>query len=128
MIDLDNFKEINDSFGHAVGDHVLKIVAERFGLELREVDVLGRYGGEEFSIILPETDLNGAKQLGERICSQIADSTVETDNGHVSVTLSVGIASLDVNCISLEALINRADQALYTAKSSGRNSVVVWEK
>ncbi|MBW8012317.1 MAG: diguanylate cyclase [Chloroflexi bacterium] len=127
MIDLDNFKKINDTFGHAVGDHVLRVVADRFGEELREVDVLGRYGGEEFSIILPETDLNGAQQLGERICQKIANSTIETDKGAVSLTLSIGIASLDENCISLEALLNRADQALYTAKGSGRNCVGVWK-
>jgi diguanylate cyclase (GGDEF)-like protein len=102
------------------------MVAERCLGNLREVDILGRYGGEEFVVVLPETNLISAGTVAERVCRLIGDEPVETDKGPVSVTVSIGVAPLDEDCQSFDALLERADQALYAAKEKGRNQVAVW--
>ncbi len=127
MLDLDYFKRVNDTYGHAVGDHVLCVVAERCLGNLREVDILGRYGGEEFVVLLPETSLPSAIKVAERLCRLIGGEPVETDKGPVSVTVSLGVAPLDEDCEGLDALLERADQALYAAKARGRDQIAVWE-
>ncbi len=126
MLDLDFFKRVNDTYGHAIGDHVLCMVAERCVGNLREVDILGRYGGEEFVVLLPETNLASASIVAERLCRLIGDEPVETEKGPVSVSVSIGVAPLDDDCPSFDALLERADQALYDAKERGRNQVAVW--
>ena len=119
MIDIDDFKKVNDTYGHLVGDKVLKKVAETTKKTIRKSDVAIRYGGEEFLIILPHTDLEAAKIAAERIRKNIEKLDVDG----VKVTVSVGIAD---NSLSpkLEDLIRKADQALYIAKRTGKNKVV----
>jgi diguanylate cyclase (GGDEF)-like protein len=135
MIDIDRFKAINDSLGHANGDAVLVALASRIRLVLRAIDTCGRIGGEEFVVVLPDTDLEGALRTGERLREAMAGAPVLTASGPVAVTISLGVAvhepaarlpdapagptMVDV----AHALLQRADEALYRAKSLGRNRV-----
>jgi diguanylate cyclase (GGDEF)-like protein len=125
MLDVDDFKSVNDSYGHAVGDQVLRGLAERCHSALRSIDVLGRYGGEEFAIMLPNTERHsGAAVLAERIRRRVDEEPFKTDAGPIHVTVSVGVASVDDPTEGLGALLKRADLALYEAKQAGRNCVV----
>jgi len=125
MLDVDHFKAINDEFGHHVGDQVLRTLADRCRTALRTIDVLGRYGGEEFAILLPGTTRrNAAKILAERIRHRVAEDPVQTDAGPVRVTVSVGVAAMEAGTRNPEELFKRADAALYDAKQAGRNRVV----
>jgi diguanylate cyclase (GGDEF)-like protein/PAS domain S-box-containing protein len=127
MLDLDYLKEVNDTYGHAVGDQVLAGVGVLCRGELREVDLLGRYGGDEFVALLPECDVAGAKGVAERLRQSIAQTPVKTERGAVTMSVSLGVAVLDKGCADLEGLLNRADQALLrAAKRAGRNRVSVW--
>ena len=121
MIDIDLFKQVNDTQGHLIGDQVLAGVASQIEHQLRQVDLPGRYGGDEFIALLPETDLFNAYQAAERLRRSIAKVHYPTENEPVRVTVSIGIASLKASSDSLETIIERADQALYSAKQSGRN-------
>ncbi len=123
MVDIDEFKRVNDTHGHAIGDQVLQKVAERCRKELREVDVIGRYGGDEFVALLPETGLSAAGQVAERLRKNIAERTLDTKAGRITVTVSLGIALLDDGHLTPESLLDQADQALYAAKQNGRNQV-----
>lgn len=123
LLDLDHFKQINDRHGHAMGDAVLKGVAEVIQARVRSVDVAGRYGGEELCILLPGTDQEGASTLAEQIRAAIANSTYGYNNLTVAATASIGIASLPAS--SPDALLAMADAAMYEAKSLGRNQVCV---
>ena len=125
MLDVDHFKQVNDTYGHAAGDQVLRAVAERCGDNIRDIDILGRYGGEEFAIILPATDLTVAQIAAERLRRCIADVPVPTDKGDLTVTISLGVASSAQDDEDVAALLNRADAAMYAAKQAGRNRVVV---
>lgn len=125
ILDIDHFKEINDSFGHAIGDQVLRGLAYCIRQHIREVDSLGRYGGEEFVILLPETPREAAAQAAERLRLQIASSPIQTTNGVLTITVSLGVAQFNEKTADLDALIDRADAAMYAAKQSGRNRVVV---
>lgn len=124
ILDIDTFKQINDTKGHMVGDQVLHEVARRCSQGLRSIDVFGRYGGDEFAIMLPESDLTAASQIAERLRNSISMNAVNTDAGPVIVTISVGIADLSNEYSTLETLIAGADQALLAAKRTGRNRVV----
>jgi diguanylate cyclase (GGDEF)-like protein len=132
MIDIDRFKKINDSHGHAAGDEVLCELAQRIESEVRVSDIAARYGGEEFVVLLPNTDTDSGVLLGERIRSAISSRPIELRyDGIVTITASVGIASVmpdatdaDVKTIG-EALLARADVALYAAKAAGRDRVAV---
>jgi diguanylate cyclase (GGDEF)-like protein len=121
MIDLDHFKKVNDAYGHGVGDQVLHAVAQRCQDAIRDVDLLGRYGGEEFSILLPEAGAADAYDIAERIRLRIGNNPITTDRGPVNITISIGIASLNPQTRDLEELLNKADAALYVAKQTGRN-------
>ncbi len=123
MLDIDLFKKVNDTYGHPAGDHVLKAVAMRFKGQLRSIDTLGRYGGDEFMILLLDTGLEGAKVIAERLRQCIQEAPFETERGLIPVTISLGIAALTEDCASVEALIEQADSALYAAKKAGRNRV-----
>jgi diguanylate cyclase (GGDEF)-like protein len=123
ILDIDHFKTINDRLGHAAGDAVLQRVAVLCSSEKRESDILARIGGEEFAILLPETTQSAAVQLAERLRSQICDSTTTILGEKVKVTVSIGVAGSSVGMAGIQALIRRADQALYVAKTSGRNKV-----
>ena len=125
MLDLDRFKAFNDHYGHLAGDQALRETADVLRRNARSVDILGRYGGEEFAIILPETDLNRAAAYAERIRSAVASHVFvskETGQGH-QVTVSIGVASLTLVTRKPEDLVRHADQALYRAKAGGRNRI-----
>jgi diguanylate cyclase (GGDEF)-like protein len=128
MIDIDHFKLVNDAFGHLVGDQVIRIVAETCHKGLRELDLLGRFGGEEFMILLPDCHEALALRVAERLRASIADIGVTTERGRVSVTASIGVAEYDPPRDSLDTLLQRADEAMYAAKLSGRNRVILWEE
>jgi len=119
LCDVDNFKQINDRFGHNVGDHVLVQVARSLQTTLREVDLVGRWGGEEFLVLLPDTDVAGTRVVGERLRAGI-EGLPAFSGGPERVTISVGLAGFDASD-STTGFIDRADQALYRAKKSGRN-------
>jgi diguanylate cyclase (GGDEF)-like protein len=121
MLDIDKFKTINDTYGHAVGDDVIREVARRVAASVRDSDVFGRYGGEEFAAILP--DLDGDIDPAERMRAAVAESPVPTRGGPVPVTVSVGLARLSPVDDDLDQLLARADHALYRAKEAGRNRV-----
>lgn len=125
MLDIDHFKDVNDTYGHSVGDQVLMTLARRCRTNIRHVDILGRYGGEEFAILLPETDLFTASEIAERIRRSIADEPFQTDHDLVRVTVSLGVTRALPETTSLQALLERADVALYRAKAEGRNRVEV---
>lgn len=126
MIDVDHFKIINDSFGHRVGDQVLYRIAQICKEGLRTIDLIGRYGGEEFAVILPDTNQAEAQYVAERICRQIASAKIDTPAGEQHVTVSIGVAIFDSSCLRLEDLLAHSDQAMYRAKDNGRNRVEIY--
>ena len=126
MLDIDGFKRINDTYGHPIGDEVLRQVAARCQANIRELDVLGRYGGEEFALVLPETGLDDAASiLAERLRVAVSGTPIETERGALTVTVSVGVAVRTADTADLAALLDRADQALLRAKAAGKNRVEV---
>ncbi len=126
MLDLDHFKMVNDTYGHEIGDRVLQEFASRCGCCVRETDFIGRYGGEEIVILLPESDLSITTEVAERLCRNIAEEPFRVaEDKDLTITTSIGVASRDDVSGNLEALIARADQAMYTAKRQGRNRVAV---
>jgi diguanylate cyclase (GGDEF)-like protein len=127
MIDADHFKRVNDTLGHMIGDEVLRAIALRCGDTIRAIDVMGRYGGEEFAVLLPETSLEQAQQVAERLRLYIAATPIITNAGPLTMTVSIGVASCGGQAhLSLDQLLDRADQALYMAKRQGRNMVYLW--
>lgn len=126
MLDLDHFKQINDNYGHCVGDQVLKAFAEVLRQAIRRVDVPGRLGGEEFAVILPGAQLDGARNLAERVRRAVMELQVCDNRGQrVAVTVSIGLTSFEPETACAEALLTRVDEALYRAKTMGRNRVEV---
>lgn len=125
MIDCDLFKNINDNFGHAVGDNLLIHMCKIFKNEIREIDFLARYGGEEFVIVLPNCDLIGGIETGQRIQRSLAGHGLTIEAKKVNVTLSIGVCMLDERHKSLEQFINDTDQAMYQAKEKGRDRIEV---
>ena len=127
MMDVDFFKRINDSFGHAAGDIVLKALADISLKVLREVDSIGRIGGEEFAILLRETGQEGATNVAERLLELFAAERISVDGcaSTIGFTVSIGLTGVRVGDKSIDALLKRADQALYAAKGTGRNKVCV---
>jgi len=123
MLDLDHFKSLNDNYGHQGGDVVLMEVTAQVSKLLRLEDVFGRYGGEEFAIILPETDIAGAVNVANRICKHIANLNFNYQTQRIKVTASLGVAQASDEALSHEELITHADKALYQAKANGRNQV-----
>ena len=127
MLDLDHFKLVNDTYGHLVGDQVLQAFAQRTLFCVREVDVVGRYGGEEFALLLPDTDLTGALELAERLREVIGASPVTAQDASIPITVSVGVAEFPLDReISCDQLFDHADQAMYAAKEGGRNRVSMY--
>ncbi len=126
VFDVDYFKHTNDNYGHIAGDQVLRGVINRCQNNIREIDMLGRYGGDEFVIVLPETALNTARTMAERLRQVIAEKPFQTDAGMVNTTISVGISTLCEYADSIEVLFNNADIALYAAKEAGRNCIYVY--
>jgi diguanylate cyclase (GGDEF)-like protein len=124
LLDIDNFKDVNDSFGHAFGDKVLRAVAEEMQGGLRSYDLLGRIGGEEFLIASPGSTLDDAAGLAERIRQMIKVRKISNSTREVTVTVSAGVTSLSEQDATAEAILQRADEALYLAKQQGRDRVV----
>jgi two-component system cell cycle response regulator len=126
MLDIDFFKSINDRYGHDAGDDVLREFAVRIRKSIRGIDLACRYGGEEFVIVMPETDLHVAGMVAERLRRSIAGEPFSIEKGakRLDVTISIGIATLEVKGEAISDVLKRADQALYRAKNDGRNRVV----
>jgi len=124
MIDIDHFKNVNDTYGHIAGDKVLKQLSSILKESVRNADIAGRLGGEEFGIILPKSSLDKAKQVAERLRKNIENNTFKFDEANISITISIGIAAYKETNINMDNLIHEADLALYEAKKIGRNCVV----
>ena len=130
MADIDHFKEFNDTYGHPEGNKVLKVLANIIKANVREIDIVGRYGGEEFIIILPEADRNEAQRIAERIRIKVEEYNFQNKEDHLNnpnrkITLSLGVTSYFQESISPQNLIYKVDQALYQAKRKGRNRIEV---
>jgi len=126
MLDIDNFKKINDSYGHAIGDVVLRDLAQYCIRNIREVDILGRYGGEEFVILIPNTGFIQGYELAERLCHFVEHNPISTKVGPIPITISSGVAEITSDTPNLAALIDQADTAMYNAKKEGKNRVKVF--
>ncbi len=124
LLDLDGFKEVNDTFGHAIGDSALKAFVDVCRRTLRECDVLGRLGGDEFAVLLPETSAAMALVSAERLRATVQGQTVATEGRRIHLAVSIGVTALDESSRSLDSLLKRADDALYKSKKHGRNRVV----
>ena len=128
ILDLDRFKDINDRFGHAVGDAVLQAFTGTVSDELREVDIFGRTGGEEFLVALPRTDTNQAEMIANRICKAVNHSPIDCEGQKIEYTVSIGIKTINADSDSdLSQVILHADKAMYTAKSTGRNKFTTYQ-
>ena len=127
MIDIDHFKKINDTFGHGTGDVVLQKLATQLLAQTRVVDIVCRYGGEEFLIILPNVTVAIAFQIAERWRKSFMGMTMPLGHSNVQTTISCGISEFPLNGNTVEKLISTADKAMYHAKATGRNRVVIWQ-
>ncbi|MBE0486594.1 GGDEF domain-containing protein, partial [Marinobacter sp.] len=125
-IDFDHFKAVNDSWGHAAGDAVLCSVSRTLQNSVRSVDAVGRFGGEELVIVLPEMDIDEARDMAERLRQRVSQKPVMLDSGHsIPLTISIGVAVFPIHGHSLDTLCIAADKAMYQAKMQGRNCVVM---
>ncbi|HIJ88508.1 MAG TPA: GGDEF domain-containing protein [Desulfuromonadales bacterium] len=123
MIDIDHFKKVNDTYGHLAGDDVLKEVARRLSLSIRPYDVIGRYGGEEFVVILPDTLVEQCRVVAERIRVTIRAEAIEAEGKKLFITVSIGVTGSSENDTRLNDVLKRADEAMYKAKAAGRDQV-----
>src|SRR5690606_2053791 len=126
IFDIDHFKSINDTHGHPVGDEVIRTVARLLREDAREIDICGRYGGEEFAVILPQTPEEGALVFCERLRNAVAAQRLQTAEGELRFTISLGIAGWSEDLDSTRGWLERADQALYRAKHGGRNQTCIF--
>ncbi len=126
MFDIDHFKKVNDTYGHQAGDEVIKLVSDVLRQNLRDTDIAGRYGGEEYGVILPNTDAKAAVVFCERIRKQIEALQVEHEGQTIKFTISLGISQANDNITDYKAWLEQADQALYASKEGGRNQTNVY--
>ncbi len=125
MLDLDEFKSVNDTFGHEAGDNVLQLISGIIRTNLRQIDIFARLGGEEFGVLLPNTNALEASTLAERLCLAVSQTPFQVREQKVRITISIGLASGQDDELNLESLLNRVDAAMYQAKDLGRNRVVI---
>jgi two-component system cell cycle response regulator len=125
MLDIDLFKIVNDTFGHASGDEVLEEFSKRISDNMRSIDLVARYGGEEFVVVMPETDMEFALFIAERVRKQISDAPFKISGSDtpVDITVSIGVSIISDDCNTKEKLLKEADDGLYKAKETGRNKV-----
>jgi diguanylate cyclase (GGDEF)-like protein len=128
MIDVDHFKSVNDTYGHDIGDEVIRAVADTLQKQKRVPDIAGRLGGEEFALLLPEATLDSAVAAAERLRGLVEAQVIAVDGQHIPVTISVGASAVQAETLGIEELIKQADVALYEAKRSGRNRVCRFEQ
>jgi diguanylate cyclase (GGDEF)-like protein len=128
MLDIDYFKKINDTYGHIVGDEVLRKLACELRDHIRYPDTIGRYGGEEFLIVLPHSILKAAAQQAERLCRHVRALRIQAGDHEIAVTVSIGVAQFRIHKEGWQTVLNRADAALYEAKNNGRDRWVVAEE
>jgi diguanylate cyclase (GGDEF)-like protein len=128
MIDIDKFKDVNDTYGHVVGDEVIRHISGLIRHHVRETDVSGRYGGEEFVILLADTPGESGKVFAERLRAEIEEAVVKYNDIDLKYTVSMGIAEIDNSIESYETWIEFADSAMYRAKDAGRNQVMMHQK
>jgi diguanylate cyclase (GGDEF)-like protein len=126
LLDIDHFKAVNDTYGHPLGDKVLREIAQGVKRRVRDVDLCGRYGGEEFAVLLPATDLKGGLLVAERIREGVRREAFELRGDSKTITVSLGVACFPEDAQSMEALIERADEALYRSKEGGRDRVTAY--
>jgi len=126
LIDIDYFKTINDTFGHQAGDHVLVKLSELFLQEIRSSDYAIRYGGEEFALVLPEASIDKALEISLRLLTKVQQTKFNIDGAQINITISIGISSFPNHSDDLDQLLNMADEALYEAKNSGRDTVYIY--
>ena len=129
MVDIDHFKQVNDTYGHAAGDETLRAIAARLREQIRHPDTIGRYGGEEFLIVLPNSELSAAQEQASRLCNHIRNLQVEAIKQKlISITVSIGVAQFKYGQENWEQFLHRADTAMYAAKNSGRNRWMAMEE
>ena len=121
IVDIDHFKNVNDTYGHAAGDEVLRTIAARLREQIRHPDTLGRYGGEEFLIVLPNSELKAAVEQAVRLCQHVRSMRIESNSQNLSVTISIGVAQMKITEENWEQFLHRADVAMYQAKNNGRD-------
>ena len=125
LLDIDHFKNVNDTYGHLAGDEALRQVAYQLRDHIRHPDMAGRYGGEEFLILLPNSDSNAAAEQASRLCKQVRETIIQVEDHTLNITISIGIAQFRNGEDTWETLLNRADNAMYEAKNNGRDRWVV---
>lgn len=125
VLDIDHFKNINDTYGHTTGDEALRSVSARLREQIRHPDTIGRYGGEEFLIVLPNSEIKAAGEQAERLCQTIRKLRVEANDHSFKVTISIGVAQYRIGEENWEQFLHRADEALYQAKDDGRDRWVI---
>ena len=126
LLDIDHFKRINDTYGHAAGDDMLRGLVEIIEAELRDYDILGRLGGEEFAVLLTDTSVATAMEVGERLRSAVAERPIATVAGMLTMTISIGVAAVEAGALTVDPVLSHADRAMYRAKSLGRNRVELY--
>ena len=127
IIDIDHFKSVNDMFGHVMGDDVIQAVVREIQSCLRETDLLGRYGGDEFIVLLPNASVVVAEKVAGRIHTRISEMIIESSKGNIMVTASIGVGEMNWENENLDSLVKQADEALLAAKRVGRNQTVIWK-
>ncbi len=127
MVDIDLFKSINDIYGHQIGDRVIQSIAQEFMQTVRDADITGRYGGEEFIGMLTDVTEVEASGVAERLRQRIESLVIQTEFYNINVTISIGVCHISAGSTGMESLFSRADKALYEAKAAGRNRVILWK-
>lgn len=128
LVDIDHFKKINDTYGHLTGDEALRNLAARLREQIRHPDTLGRYGGEEFLIVLPNSESTAAVEQASRLCQRVREMQVESNDHYFSISISIGVAQYKIGQENWEQLLHRADTAMYKAKNNGRDQWAVSEE